>query len=80
MRLLLALMVITIPAWAQPDRSNGEASPTVRQQQEQADHARKQHPHAGKPKQDRASLKTRDAQPKPARPKRGEAALRTPAK
>ena len=75
MRLLLALLLAGSSAWAQRD---GEPSPTVRQQQKQADYARKGHPDAGKPKkQEPASLKTKD---KPLKPKPGEAGLRTPSK
>jgi hypothetical protein len=80
MKLVFALLWTVAAAWAQADRSNGEPSPTVQQQQEQANHARKQHPQAGKPEHNRASLKTKDPQPKPPRPKSGEAALRTPPK
>jgi hypothetical protein len=34
MKLLLAMVLVTCPAWAQPNRSDGDPSPTVRQQQE----------------------------------------------
>jgi len=66
-------------AWAQPN-PNGEPSPTVQQQQKQADYARKQHPPSGKPHEERASLRTKDTPAKAPRPKKGEAALRTPQK
>ena len=81
MRLLLAAVLAASPAWAQPDRGNGAPSPTVSQQQKQADYARKGHPDAGKPrKQEPASLKTKDTQRKALKSKPGEAALRTPSK
>jgi len=74
---LLLLLLASFSVLAQPA---GEPSPTVRQQQEQADHARKQHPRSTKPKEPRAPLKAKDSQGKPPRPKPGEAALRTPSK
>jgi hypothetical protein len=77
MRLLIGMVLVVSAAWAQPERSNGEASPAVRQQQKQADYARKQHP-SSKSKQERASLRTKDTKGKPASSKPGEAAIRTP--
>jgi hypothetical protein len=78
---LLALTLVAAPAWAQPSRPEGEPSPTVSQQQKQADYARKGHPDAGKPKkQEPASLKTKDTQRKPPRSEPGGAALRAPSK
>ena len=78
MKLLLGMVLITGAAWAQPDRSNGDPSPTVQQEQKQADYARKGHPRSGKPKEERASLKTKGTPAKSAKPRQGEAALRTP--
>ena len=81
MRLFLALVLVASPAWAQSNRSDSEPSPTVRQQQKQADYARKGHPDASKPKQQApASLNTKDKQGKPPKSKPGEGALRTPSK
>ena len=77
MKLLIALLLGSSVS-AQPA---GEPSPTVRQQQKQADYARKGHPDASKPKQQApASLNTKDKQGKPPKSKPGEAALRTPSK
>jgi len=80
MRLLLATLLASTAAWAQPN-PNGDPSPTVQQQQKQADYAHKGHPDAGKPrKQEPASLKTKGKQAKPPKSTPGEAALRTPSK
>ena len=73
---LFPVVLLASLAWAQPN-PNGEPSPAVRQQQKQADYARKQHPHSTKPKGEKASLRTKD---KPVRSKPGEASLRVPKK
>jgi len=72
-----AVLLLSV-ASAQPN-PNGEPSPTVQQQQKQADYARKGHPSAGKPqKQEPAALRTKDSAAKSSRkPKPGEAAVRT---
>jgi hypothetical protein len=80
MKLFLGMLVVSCAAWAQSDRSNGDPSPTAQQQQKQADSARKQHPHSGKPKEQRASVRTKETQGKAPKSKPGEAALRTPSK
>ncbi len=70
----VALLVSS--AWAQPN-PNGEPSPTVQQEQTQADYARKGHPHSGKPqKQEPASLRTKDSKGTGPKPKKGQAAVR----
>lgn len=76
---MIALLV-SMPAWAQR-HPNGEPSPAVQLQEKQADYARKQHPHSGKPKEQKASLRTKDSPAtKSRRARPGEAALRTPSK
>ena len=76
--LVLGLVLAAFPAWAQRDEPNGPPSPAVQQQQKQADYARKQHPHSGKPrKPQEASVKTKG---KPVHTKPGEASVRIPQK
>ena len=74
---LFPMVLLVSVGWAQPP--NGEPSPTVQQQQKQADSARKGHPSSGKPqKQEPAALRTKDSPAKSTRkPKSGEAAIRT---
>jgi hypothetical protein len=79
MRLLLAALLMSSPAWAQRN-PNGDPSPTVQQQEKQADYARKGHPQSGKPKQERSALKTKDSGAKAPKSKPGESALRPPSK
>jgi hypothetical protein len=75
------VLLVAAPVWAQFNRPDGDPSPTVSQQQKQADYARKGHPDAGRPKkQEPASLKVTGTPAKPPKPKPGEAALRTPSK
>jgi len=72
-----AVLLLSV-ACAQPS-PNGDPSPTVQQQQKQADYARKGHQSAGKPqKQEPAALRTQGSAAKSSRkPKPGEAAIRT---
>jgi hypothetical protein len=80
MKLILAVACFALlgaPAWAQ--RSDGEPSPAVREQQRQADHARKQHPKSAPAPQSKAAVRTpADKKAKPPRSKPGQAAIRTP--
>jgi hypothetical protein len=80
MRLLLAALLASTPAWAQRDNPNGPPSKAAQQQEKQADYARKGHPQSGKPhKQEPAALRTKDSPAKSSRkPRPGEAALRSP--
>jgi hypothetical protein len=75
--LLAACLAFTCPAtWAQ--RSDGQPSPAVREQQRQAEQARKQHSKSAPAKQPKASVKVPgDKNAKPPRSKPGEAAVTT---
>ncbi len=75
MRPLLVMLLVSAPAWAQTN-PNGAPSKAVQQEQKQADYARKGHPNSGKPKQESASVRTKDGK-KPAKSKAGEASVRT---
>jgi len=73
----VCLLILSFAAWAQP--SDGQPSPAVREQQRQADHARKQHPKSAPAPRSKAAVRTPgDKNTKPPRSKPGEAAIRTP--
>jgi len=75
--LLAACLVFICPlAWAQ--RSDGESSPAVREQQRQAEHARKQHQKAKPKPQERAAVKMPGDKPAKPRSKPGQAFVKTP--
>jgi hypothetical protein len=73
------MLIVAAPAWAQTN-PNGAPSKAVQQEQKQADYARKGHAKSGNPSGERASLRAKDAPAKQSKPKKGEAALRTPQK
>jgi hypothetical protein len=79
MRLFLILLLTSAPAWAQTS-PNGAPSKAVQQEQTQADYARKGHPNSGRPQEQRASVRSKESRAKPPKPKKGEAARRTPEK
>jgi hypothetical protein len=67
-----ALLACCLPVWAQ-------SAPAVREQQRQAEQARKQHPKSAPPAQPRASLKAPgDKQAILPRSKPGQAAIKAP--
>ena len=74
MRLLLVALLASTPVWAQTT-PNGEASKAVQQQQKQADYAKKGHPKASTPHEEKASLRTTPPAKAP-KPRKGEAAVR----
>jgi hypothetical protein len=77
-RLLAALVLALLGSYAGAQRSDGEPSPAVREQQKQAAQARKQHPKSAPASQSRASVRAPgDKQAKPPRSKPGQAAVRT---
>lgn len=75
MRLFLVALLISTPLGAQTN-PNGEPSKAVQQQQKQAEYAKKGHPKAGTPHEEKASLRTKDTAAKAPKPKKGEAGIR----
>ena len=75
MRSFAIALLVSTPLWAQT-HPNGESSKTVQQQQKQADYAKKGHPKAGAPHEEKASLRTKESPAKTPRPKKGQAGIR----